>query len=80
MAVCMVLWLNFAVDFSGMAYIFLAINLLFCVFEVLIFTVQTRIYNFRSIIYKYTIVNIAEKAIRSLMGDKKNPKEFSLAP
>ena len=80
MAFCMVLWLNFAVDFSGMAYIFLAINLLFCVFEVLIFTVQTIIYNFCSIIYKYTIVNRAEKAIRSLMGDKKNPKEFSLAP
>ena len=76
MAFCMVLWLNFAVDFSGMAYIFLAINLLFCVFEVLIFTVQTIIYNFCSIIYKCTIVNRAEKAIRSLMGDRKNPKEY----
>ena len=76
----MILWLNVAVDLSGMMYIFLAINLLFCVFEVLIFTVQTIIYNFCSIIYKYTIVNRAEKAIRSLMGDKKNPKEFSLAP
>jgi len=42
--------------------------------------VQTIIYNFCSIIYKYTIVNRAEKVIRSLMGDKKNPNEFSLAP
>ena len=65
MAVCMILWPNFAVDFSGMVYIFLTINLLFCVFEVLIFTVQTMIYNFCSIIYKYTIGNRAEKAIRS---------------
>jgi len=65
MAVCMIFWLNFAVDFSGMRYIFLTINLLFYVFEVLIFTVQTIIYNFCNIICKYTIGNRAEKAIRS---------------
>ena len=28
MVVCMILWPNFAVDFSGMVYIFLTINLL----------------------------------------------------